>query len=187
MNLYPLLQNVHAARSLGEYDCYADDEEIKNRRRIVALSMIASGAMATISLYQFGQLKKVPGLPLGRYFDAEMASGSPEAYQFVKTPDAFLGLIRCATTAALAAVGGEGRARRTPWIPIAPAAKATIDTAVAAKLTIDQPTKYGAFCELCLAATAATFATLPLICREASMAIRRLRSCRRIQSRGGGR
>ena len=187
MNLYPIVQDARDGERLSDYHRHGDDDELQNRRRIVALSMVASAAMAAISLYQFGLLKKVPGLPLGKWFDGCKVNASPEAYQSVRTPDAFLGLVSYAATAALAAMGGPDRARRAPWIPIALAGKVTLDAAVAAKLTVDQPKKYRAFCELCLTAALATFATVPLAYREARVAVKHLDACGAKAARGGRR
>ena len=46
MNLAPLLQSPRAAERLSEYDREGHDAELRNRRRIVALSLVASGAFS---------------------------------------------------------------------------------------------------------------------------------------------
>ena len=90
------------------------------------------------------------------------------------TPDALLGMASYAATACLAGMGGKNRWKHTPWIPLAMAGKTAVDTALAAKLTVDQWTKYRAFCIWCLMAAAATFATAPLALPEAKAAWKRL-------------
>lgn len=81
-----------------------------------------------------------------------------------------------ATTLTLAAAGGADRWKTRPLVPLALAAKATVDAAQAARLTYDQWAKHRAFCSWCLSAAAATFITLPLTIPEARKAWRELRS-----------
>jgi hypothetical protein len=80
-------------------------------------------------------------------------------------------------------MGGTRRARETPWIPLALAAKIAFDAANAGKLSVDQWTKHRAFCFWCLLAAAATFATVPLALREAAEAARGLRNSRRARAK----
>ena len=88
-------------------------------------------------------------------------------------PDGVLGLGSYAATLALAAAGGADRAADRPWLPLLLAAKVCLDTVAAGKLTLDQWTKHRAFCFWCLLASAATFATVPLVIPEACAALRR--------------
>jgi uncharacterized membrane protein len=74
----------------------------------------------------------------------------------------------------LAAMGGKDRAKEQPWIPLALAAKASVDALQAAKLTYDQWAKHKAFCIWCLVAAGATFATVPLVMGEAAAALRQI-------------
>jgi uncharacterized membrane protein len=142
---------------------------LRRRRAIVGLSLGAAGVMGLITLYQTGLLSRLPDLPLRR-FDARKVNGSAQAYDRLDTPDAALGLASYATTLVLAAMGGRGRARRQPWIPLLLMAKVVLDALEAARLTRDQWTKHRAFCAWCLAAAAATFATVPLAVPEARAA-----------------
>jgi uncharacterized membrane protein len=144
--------------------------DLARRRGIVALSLGASAAMGVIALYQTGLLKHLPEPPL-EVFDADRIDASAEAYRRFSTPDALLGLGSYAATAILAAMGGGDRARKTPWIPIALAAKVGFDVANAARLTVVQWRDYRAFCFWCLIAASATFATAPLVIAEAKEAL----------------
>ncbi len=149
-------------------------EFLDKRRGIVALALAAAGAMGLIALYQIGIIKHLPEPPIPG-LDADKVDASDEAYAFLETPDAFIGLGSYAVTVGLAAMGGEDRARTQPWIPLALLAKTTADAAQAAKLTVDQWTKHRAVCLWCLLAAAATFAALPLAVPEALSAARSLR------------
>jgi uncharacterized membrane protein len=146
---------------------------LKNRRAIVGLSLFSAGIMGGIGLFQMGILKKIPEPPWPG-FDAEKVNGSGEAYSYLATPDALLGFVSYGFTACLAATGGQTREQTHPWIPLSMMAKITVDAVIAGKLTIDQWTKYRAFCLWCLLATAATFAVPPFAFPEAKAALRRL-------------
>ncbi|MBA2753267.1 MAG: vitamin K epoxide reductase [Chloroflexia bacterium] len=145
---------------------------LRQRRRILGLSLVAAGAMMPISLYQMGVIGHLPEPPLPR-LDADAVDASAEAYAILATPDAVLGLGSYAVTAWLAAAGGQDRVRTRSWIPLALAAKVGIDALVGAKLTVDQWTRHRAFCSWCLLAAAASVATVPLVVPEARAALRR--------------
>lgn len=151
----------------------ANHPHVENRRRITGLSLVAAGALGMVALYQMGIIKRIPEPPLPG-FDAEKVDASPEAYEKLSTPDAVLGIASYGATMTLAAMGGADRARTAPLVPLALAAKLTFDAVQAARLTVDQWTKHRAFCFWCLAASAATFAALPLVVPEARAALFRL-------------
>ncbi len=144
------------------------------RRWIVALGLTAAASMGLIAAYQMGLIKHLPEPPLPR-MDADKVDASEEAYEKLQMPDAFLGLGSYAATMGLAAMGGKDRASTSPLIPLALLAKASLDAAQAAKLTVDQAVKHQAFCFWCLLAAAATFASVPLAIPEALAAWRKLK------------
>ena len=146
---------------------------LRMRRKALGLSLVASGAMATISLYQMGIIRHLPEPPLP-YLNADEVDAAAEAYAMLATPDAVIGLASYATTAWLASAGGEDRAQRHPWIPIALAAKVALDAGFGAKLTVDQWTKHRAFCSWCLVGAGASLATVPFVIPEARAALRRI-------------
>jgi uncharacterized membrane protein len=152
---------------------HATDPFLKQRRRVVCLSLTAIGCMGLITLYQMGIIKHLPEPPLPG-LDADKVDSSGEAYATFSMPDAVLGIGSYAATMGLAAMGGKDRAKTEPWLPLSLAAKATLDAAQAAKLTYDQFAKHKAACLWCLVAAAATFATLPLVLDEAQAALRRV-------------
>lgn len=149
-----------------------DGADLRHRRAVVRLSLVAATAMGFVSLYQLGVLRHLPDPPLPG-FDADRVNGSDEAYP-LGIPDALLGLGSFTATAVLAAAGGPSRAGHTPWLPIGLAAKATADAAVAARLTCVQAFKLRAFSLWSLLATAATFGILPLVMPEARRALQHL-------------
>jgi len=162
-----------AAAELSRQLRCASDGFLAERRGIVALSLLAIGALGLISLYQVGIVKHLPEPPLPK-LDAERIDGSPEAYERLSAPDATLGVSSYAATLALAAMGGANRSRERPWLSVALAAKVGFDLAQSLRMLRIQWTKYRAFCFWCLVSAAATFATVPLVFGETRAALRRL-------------
>ncbi len=166
-------KEAQAARLSDELR-YGDGPDLARRRKVVGLSLVASAAMGYIALYQMGIVKHLKEPPLPK-LDADRVDASAEAYSRFATPDGVLGLGSYIVTMTLAAMGGKDRAVTQPWIPLALAAKVAFDIAQAGRLTVDQATKYHAFCSWCLLAAVSTFATVPLVIPEARAALRHLR------------
>lgn len=148
-------------------------EFLDERRGIVVASLAAIGCMGLIALYQIGVIKHLPE-PRLPGLDADKVDASDEAYSHLQIGDAFIGLGSYAATMGLAAMGPKNRAKTQPWIPLALAAKTTIDAAQAAKLTYDQYAKHRAACMWCLIAAAATFVSAALAVPEARVAAHEL-------------
>jgi hypothetical protein len=151
---------------------------LTDRRTVTAFSFVALGAMAVVALYQVGILEHLPDPPLAS-FDSERIVRSPDAYARMSTPDAVLAIGSYAGTALLASMGGSDRARARPWLPIALAAKVGFDVYQAAAHSVNQWTKHRAFCSWCLAAAAASFATVPYVVPETRTALSTVRASTR--------
>ncbi len=147
---------------------------LKRRRGIIGLCFFSCGVLGAVALYQIGILKKLPE-PQGRAFDTAKVNGSGQAYSILATPDAFLGLASYAVTAALVGMGSENRSRKQPWMPIAMGAKLLADSAMAAKLTFDEATKFRAFSLWSVLTATATLIALPLGLPEAMAAVHQLK------------
>lgn len=152
-------------------------ELLARRRRVAALSLGGGAALGVVALYQFGLVKHLPDPPI-RVFDSDRVDAAGEAYSFLHTPDATLGLASYAATAALAGAGGSNRASERPLLPLALALKVAFDAASAAWLTAEQITKHRRLCSYCLAAAVASFATVPHVIPEARRAWSELRRSR---------
>ena len=146
---------------------------LDRRRRVAALSLIASGAMGVVAAYQNGVIRRLPEPPLP-FIDAEAVDASGEAYGLFRTPDAALGLISYATTLALAGMGSRKRHDELPLVPLAMAAKVVFDALGGIYLTAEQATKHRKFCSWCLTASVASIAMVPQVVPEARLAFRRL-------------
>lgn len=138
---------------------------LKCRRTIIGLSAFSGAVLGGIALFQLGIIKHLPDPPWGP-FDADAVHGSPEAYVF-GIPDALLGIASYAATAGLAAMGPKDRYRCARWIPLAMASKASLDAAMAGKLTADEALKFRKFSLWSLLVAAATAIALPLAIPEA--------------------
>lgn len=169
------LLNTDAPEQLGAEVRSASGQFMENRRRIVALDMLAAGCMAVIALYQIGATRRVPepNLPL---LDADEVDAGGEAYAKLSVGDAFLGFVSYGVTMLVAAMAGPRRHETHPYVPLALAGKVFVDAAQAAKLTVDQWRLHRAFCSWCLTAAAATFVTVPLVIPEARAALTHARS-----------
>lgn len=168
-----LKRDENEAERLSRQLRMGNDPHLRRRRAIAGLSLVASGSMAIISLYQLGIIRHIPEPPLPM-MNADKVDASAESYENFSSPDAVLGLGSYAATMVLAAMGSPDRVTQRPWIPLALAAKVAADAANAAKLTVDQWTKHRAFCFWCLLAATATFAMVPVIIPEAREAARAL-------------
>jgi hypothetical protein len=146
---------------------------LRERRGVIGLSLLASASLSLISLYQMGILKRLPEPKLPRV-DSEQVNRSEEAYRWLETPDAFLGLGSYVATMTLAAMGGPNRAEKQPWIPLALAAKVGLDAALAGFQVLTQARNLHTYCSWCLLTSAATFASIPLVLPEAGAALKRV-------------
>ena len=149
----------------------ADDPLMQRRRQIVCLSLVSAACMGIIAAYQIGLAKHLPEPPLP-LLDADKVDASAEAYEKLSTGDAFIGFVSYGVTMLLAAMGGPRRHETHPYVPLAMAAKAAVDAAQAAKLTIDQWVHHRAFCSWCLTAAASTFAVVPAVVPELRATLR---------------
>jgi uncharacterized membrane protein len=149
-------------------------DALLRRRRVAALSLASAASMGLITLYQMGVVDHLPEPSLPR-LDADKVDASGEAYAILRTPDAALGLLSYAGTAVLAAAGGADRARRSPWLPLALAAKVGFDALGSALLTAEQASRHKKFCSWCLLAAGATAAMVPAVIPEARLAWQNLR------------
>ena len=130
-----------------------------------------------VGIYQMGIIKHLPEPPLPR-MDADRVDAAPAAYSrmWLPMPDAMLGLMSYAVTAALASLGGAGRFERLWWIPLAMAVKVGVDAVQAGQLSWEQWAVHRAFCFWCLVAAITTFIAVPLAIPETVATIKRLTS-----------
>ncbi len=175
-------EKTHKAEALGRELRLGSGRFLSQRRGIVVLSLTAAGSMSLISLYQMGIIRHLPQPPLPM-LDSDTVDASAEAYSRFSTPDGILGLGNYVMTAGLAAMGGQDRAEKQPWIPLALTLKVGFDASQAVRLFFDQKNKYGAFCMWCLLAAGTTIATIPLVIPETIATLRHLLHSRQINRR----
>lgn len=130
---------------------------------------------ARVATYQLGLVRHLPGPP-GRLFDADRVDASGEAYRFLKTPDAAIGLVSYAATLVMAGMRADRHPATQPLLSLAFGAKVLADAAGGVFLTVEQATKHRRFCSWCLAAAACSVATVPQVVPEVRAAWRGLRT-----------
>ena len=84
---------------------------MRRRRAVIALSSLGAASLGLIGLYRTGIIKHLPEPPMP-YLDAEKVDASPEAYEWLSTPDAVIGVASFGATMTLAAMGGAERTRK---------------------------------------------------------------------------
>ena len=140
------------------------------RRGIVALSLVGAANMALIAAHQLGIVRHLPDPPI-RGFDADRVTTSSAAYPF-GIPDATIAVGALALNVVLARAGGDQRAQRAPWLPIAAAGHAGVQAAAAAVYFTLMPTRVKAWCAYCLLGAAINVGVFALTIPEAQTALR---------------
>jgi hypothetical protein len=165
------------AQDLGQELRDGTGNFLGHRRVAASLTLVGMTSLAVISLYQIGIFKRLPE-PSSSVLDAGKVNGSAEAYGILNTPDAVLGLGSYAATLGLIAMGGPDRARSQPWIPLALAAKSSLDSFQAGALTGKSWCKFRAFSLYSLVTALCTFLVLPFVLPEARAAWKKLKGTR---------
>lgn len=142
-----------------------DTGDLRRRRAIIGLSLVGMTAMAAVSLFQTGVVKHLPDPPL-ESFDSDKVNSSSTAYM-LGVPDGTVSLASLAANIPLAAWGGTRRAQEQPLIPLAIAAKAALEAAVAGWYFYQMPTKEKAWCGYCIVGALANFGIAALTLPEA--------------------
>lgn len=172
------------AESVSEHLRRGDTRYLRHRRRVAALSLGGAASLGVVAAYQFGLVRHLPEPPLP-LLDADRVDASGEAFRFLATPDAALGVLSYAATLVLAGVGTATRHEDRPLVPLALAAKVGLDAAAGLLLTVEQASRHRRFCSYCLMAAGTSVAALPQVMPEAGAAGRvlwrrlRARRCRR--------
>ncbi|MGI8883509.1 MAG: vitamin K epoxide reductase family protein [Pyrinomonadaceae bacterium] len=149
-----------------------DNEDLNLRRGVIALSLLGIGAMTAVTLFQTGIIKHLPDPPIPG-FDSDKVNSSDTAYA-LGVPDGAVSLASLAANIPMAAFGGENRAEQQPLIPLAIAAKTTVEAAVAGWYFYQMPTKEEAWCGYCIVGALANFGIAALALKEAKKAWKNL-------------
>ena len=147
-------------------------EDLKTRRGIIALSLIGMGAMTAVTLLQTGIVKHLPDPPLPG-FDSDKVNSSDTAYA-LGVPDGAVSLASLAANIPLAAFGGEDRAETMPLVPLAAAAKSTVEAVVAGYYFYQMPMVEKKWCGYCIIGALANIGIAALSMPEAKKAWKNL-------------
>ncbi|HLM59651.1 MAG TPA: vitamin K epoxide reductase family protein [Pyrinomonadaceae bacterium] len=151
----------------------SNESDLNLRRGVIGLSLLGMAAMTAVTLFQIGVIKHLPDPPL-ESFDSDKVNSSDTAYA-LGVPDGALSLASLAANIPLAAYGGENRAEQMPLVPIAAAAKATVEAAVAGWYFYQMPTKEKAWCGYCIVGAMTNWSIAALTLIEAKKAWKTLR------------
>lgn len=143
-------------------------EGLKKRRGIIALSLLGIGAMTAVTLLQTGIVNHLPDPPLPD-FDSDKVNSSDTAYA-LGVPDGALSLASLAANIPIAAFGGSDRAETMPFVPIAAAAKSTVEAVAAGWYFYQMPAKQGKWCGYCIVGAIANVGIAALSLPEAKKA-----------------
>ena len=146
----------------------SNKSDLNLRRGVIGLSLVGMAAMTAVTLFQTGVIKHLPDPPIDG-FDSDKVNSSDTAYA-LRVPDGALSLASLAANIPLAAFGGENRASDAPLIPLAAAAKATVEAAVAGWYFYQMPTKEKAWCGYCIVGALTNWGIAALTLMEAKKA-----------------
>jgi len=150
----------------------SSESNLNVRRAVIGLSLLGIGAMTAVTLFQTGVVKHLPDPPIDG-FDSDKVNSSDTAYA-LGVPDGALSLASLAANIPLAAFGGENRVEEMPLVPLAAAAKATVEAAVAGWYFYQMPTKEKAWCGYCIVGALTNFGIAALTLTEAKKAWKNL-------------
>ncbi len=151
----------------------SNKSNLRARRTIIGLSLLGMGAMTAVSLFQTGIIKHLPDPPIDG-FDSDKVNSSDTAYA-LGVPDGTLSLASLAANIPIAAFGGANRAETQPLVPLAAAAKASVEAAVAGWYFYQMPTKEKKWCGYCIVGALANFGIAALSLVEAKKAWKELK------------
>ncbi len=147
-------------------------DDLRRRRGIIGLSLVGMAAMTAVTLFQTGVVRHLPDPPVDG-FDSDKVNSSDTAYA-LGVPDGALSLASLAANIPLAAFGRENRAEQMPLVPLAAAAKATVEAIVAGWYFYQMPTKEKAWCGYCIVGALTNWGIAALTLPEAKKALESL-------------
>ncbi len=146
----------------------SNEQDLSVRRAIIGLSLVGMSAMTAVSLFQTGIIEHLPDPPI-KDFDSDKVNSSDTAYA-LGVPDGTLSLASLAANIPIAAFGGANRAETQPLVPLAAAAKASVEAVVAGWYFYQMPTKEKKWCGYCIVGALANFGIAALSLVEAKRA-----------------
>jgi uncharacterized membrane protein len=152
---------------------YDENPTVWTRRIFLAvLASLGLGVSAYLTLFQIGVIPSV----WDPFFQ------SPKVLEFLGFPDAALGVLAYGTEVVLSFIGGRDRWRTMPWAVLAFGAVILSGAIVSVLLIFMQAVLVGAWCTLCLASAAISFAIFGFGVDEPLAGLRYLR---RVRDSGG--
>ena len=150
-----------------------DSDDLRRRRKVIALSAVGLIDFSIISLYQTGIIKKLPDIP-HHLFDSNKVNASKEAYQF-GVPDGPIGATTYGLIMTLAAIAGDKRTGRRPWSDLLLGAVVAGNFAGAAYYLYDMALNQKKVCIYCVAGAFINIASAVIIAPNVKRAWRSFR------------
>lgn len=130
--------------------------------------------MGVVSLFQSGLIRHLKDPPL-KDFHSDKVNSSDTAYGW-GMPDAPISIVSHSVNMALATAGGDERAEKQPWIPLAATAAAALPAATSAKyLFYQMPVREKGWCPYCIVDALTHIATFGFTLWESYKAVRKVR------------
>lgn len=136
-------------------------DDLKRRRKVIALSALGLVDFSIISLYQTGVIKKLPDLPYA-IFDSNKVNASSDAYR-MGAPDGPLSAIVYASAMTLASAKGSEESGRKPVFDLLLGATVFGNAAGVAYYLYNMTFKQKKICLYCLTGAVINFASAAII------------------------
>lgn len=152
------------------------DEDLQQRRKLLALSAIGLADFAFISLYQAGVIKRLPELPF-RSFDSNKVNAAVDAYK-MGAPDATISAWLYATNMVLATAGGTESSGRKPVHDVLLGGTVAANAGGALYYLYDMIFKQKKVCPYCIAGAAINISSAIIVAPIVLKSIKKLFSKR---------
>lgn len=148
------------------------DENLKMRRRIMALTALGIVDFTIISLYQSGVIRNLPDFP-GKIFASNEVNAAKDAYMLT-IPDGPVSLTAYAAIMALAAWGGTEQTGRKPFHELATGTLIAANAVGAVYYLSNMIFKQKKICPYCITGAAVNIASAVLIAPSFIKSLKRL-------------
>lgn len=138
-----------------------ESDDLKRRRKLIALSALGLVDFSIISLYQTGVIKNLPDIP-HPLFDSNKVNTAPDAYM-MGIPDAPISAVVYATTMVLASAGGSEDSGRKPILDVMLGGAVAGNAAGAAYYLYNMAFKQKKICLYCVTGAVINFASAVVI------------------------
>lgn len=138
-----------------------ESDDLRRRRKLIALSALGLVDFSIISLYQTGVIKKLPDIP-HPLFDSNKVNTAPDAYM-MGAPDGPISAVVYASTMVLASAGGDEDSGRKPILDVMLGGAVAGNAAGAAYYLYNMVFKQKKICLYCVTGAVINFASAAVV------------------------